>query len=322
MLTPAQKALDLSVVIPILNEEGNIPTLLDRLIVILNSMQIYYELIFVDDGSTDSSLHLIKDLARQYSFINFISLSRNFGHQIALSAGLDKSYGNAVLIIDADLQDSPELIPQLYLKMKEGYDVVYAIRKERKGESILKKATAKIYYRFLNRLSNVQIPLDTGDFRIMTQRVVKVIRSMPEKNKFLRGQIAWVGFKQSYIEYHREERNNGNTKFTFRKMLRLAIDGITSFSDTPLKMASALGFMVSGFAFIIMIYALYARFILNNYVQGWTSIILCVLFLGGVQLICVGVIGEYIARILSNVRGRPLYIIDDTSYPSDEDYVK
>ena len=302
---------DISVVIPVYNEEKNMPLLFERLRSVLDQMQVTYELIFVNDGSTDNTLPLLKSMAGANKSVNYISLSRNFGHQVAVSAGLDMATGIAVVVMDADLQDPPELIPELYAKMQQGFEVVYGRRIYRKGESHLKKLTAKFFYRLLSSITQVAIPLDTGDFRIMHAKVVKVLKQMPERNKFLRGQVAWIGFRQTWVDYIRDERSEGNTGYTYRKMIRLAFDGITSFSDFPLKMASMLGFIVSGGAFILMIYTLLARLVFNDYVEGWASIILSVLFLGGVQLICIGIAGEYLARVFNNVQGRPLYVIDE-----------
>ncbi|WP_082318321.1 glycosyltransferase family 2 protein [Hymenobacter sp. DG25A] len=306
--------MDLSVIIPIYNEEKNIPALYERLRGVLVSMALRsYELVFVNDGSADQSLALIQDLAAQDSRVRYIDFSRNFGHQIAVSAGLDLSRGTAVVIIDADLQDPPELIPALYARLHEGYEVVYARRRTRQGESAIKKFTAKVFYRLLARITSVNIPLDTGDFRIVSRKVVDALRQMPEQNKFIRGQISWIGYRQTYVEYERAERAGGETGYTYRKMLRLALDGITGFSDVPLKAASVSGFLVSGVAFLVMLYTLYARFITRDYQPGWASLMVSILFLGGVQLIAVGIIGEYLARLLANVRQRPLYIISDTN---------
>ena len=303
----------ISVIIPIFNEEENILHLHDRLHAVLKSLTDFFRLIFVNDGSSDNSLHIIKSLAKENSHVRFIDLSRNFGHQVAVSAGLDHAHGDAVVIIDADLQDPPELIAQLYEKLKEGNDVVYAKRKSRTGESWMKKTTARIFYRILSRLTSVNIPLDTGDFRIMSKRIVNVLRNMPEQQKYLRGQIAWAGYRQTFVEYDREKRNAGSTGYTYRKMMRFALDGITSFSNFPLRFATIAGFVVSGIAFIIMLYALYSRFIVKDYVPGWASLMLSVLFIGGIQLIGIGIIGEYISRINANVRNRPLYLINETN---------
>jgi dolichol-phosphate mannosyltransferase len=300
---------DLSVIIPVFNEESNVLPLYERLTATLDKITANYELIFVNDGSRDGSLKAIKELARKDSRIRYIDFSRNFGHQIAVTAGMDHCRGEHVVIIDADLQDPPELIVPMYEKMKEGYEVVYARRRNRKGESWFKKITAKYFYRLLASITSVNIPLDTGDFRIMHRRIVDVLKQMPEQEKFLRGQIAWAGFNQIYIEYDRQERQAGKTGYTYRKMLRFALDGITSFSTLPLKFASALGFIVSATAFVISLYVLYSKFVLHSAVPGWTSLMLVVLFLGGVQLICIGIIGEYISRMSANVRRRPLYVV-------------
>lgn len=302
-----------SIIIPIFNEEGNINKLYQRLKSVLKNIDSDIEYIFINDGSKDNSIHLIKSLAEEDSDVKYINFSRNFGHQIAVTAGLDRSSGDRIVIIDADLQDPPELIIDMFNKMNEGYEVVYAKRKARKGESWLKKFTAKMFYRILKAITSVNIPVDTGDFRIMDRKIVDALKDMPEQQKFLRGQISWIGFNQTYIEYERDERYAGETGYTYKKMIRFALDGITSFSNFPLKFASICGFVVSGIAFIVMIYALYSRFISKDYIEGWTSIIISVLFLGGIQLISIGIIGEYISRLSSNVRNRPLYIIRESN---------
>jgi len=305
--------MKLSIVIPIFNEEENIDSLINRLRTVVAQMQISCEYIFVNDGSKDQSIQLIKNLALADPTVKFIDFSRNFGHQIAVSAGLDLAAGDRVAIIDADLQDPPELIIEMFAKMDEGYEVVYAKRNNRNGESWLKKFTAKVFYRILKSITSVNIPVDTGDFRIIDRKVVNVLNQMPEHNKFLRGQISWIGFKQTYVEYNRNVRQAGSTGYTYKKMIRLALDGITSFSNFPLKVASICGFVVSGIAFIVMIYALYSRYIIKDFVEGWTSTIISVLFLGGIQLISIGIIGEYISRLSENARNRPLYIINETN---------
>lgn len=309
----------LSVIIPIYNEEGNIPTLVDRLKGVVDSMGLSYEFIFINDGSKDRSLEMIKQYAEQYSFIRYINFSRNFGHQIAVSAGLDYSTGDAIVIIDADLQDPPELIIEMYEKYKRGFEVVYAQRAKRAGETMFKTITAKYFYRVISKITSINIPVDTGDFRIIDRKVVDVLKQMPEQQKFLRGQIAWAGFNQTFITYNREVRNAGETGYTIKKMLKLALDGITSFSDFPLKFATFSGFVVSGVAFVMILYALYSRYIIQDYVPGWTSLMLAVLFLGGIQLISIGIIGEYISRMSANVRQRPLYIIGETNISKQKD---
>lgn len=306
--------MDLSIVIPIYNEEANIAELHRRLGGVLDGLALPggYELIFVNDGSRDQSLPLLKVLAGRDRRVRFLDLSRNFGHQIAVTAGLDQAAGAAVVIIDADLQDPPELIADLYARLRQGYDVVYAKRRSRQGESYTKTLTAKVFYRVLARITRVSIPVDTGDFRIISRRVLLALRQMPEQHKFLRGQIAWVGFRQTFVEYERAERAGGETGYTYRKMFRFALDGITGFSDAPLKAATLMGFTVSGVAFLLMIYTLYSRLIRQDYEPGWASLMMSILFLGGVQLIAVGIIGEYIARLSANVRQRPLYLIAES----------
>ncbi len=306
--------MDLSVIIPIYNEEGNIRTLLNRLTDVISKMGLgEVEYIFVNDGSSDRSMEIILAAASDNHSVKYIDLSRNFGHQVAVTAGLDYSKGKAVVIIDADLQDPPELIAGMYLKLKEGYEVVYAKRRSRQGEGFFKKFTAKMFYRLLAKMTSINIPVDTGDFRIMDRKIVDVLKRMPEQEKFLRGQISWIGFKQTSFEYDRDERLSGNTGYTFRKMLHFAFDGITSFSNFPLKFASITGFIVSAISFFMILWALYSRFISRDYVPGWASIMLAVLFLGGIQLIGIGIIGEYISRLSANVRKRPLYVIKESN---------
>lgn len=305
--------MKVSVVIPVFNEEQNLPKLHARLSKVLAQVSTDHELLFVNDGSTDRSLEVLRNLADASDNVRYLDLSRNFGHQLAATAGLDHADGDRIVIIDADLQDPPELIPEMLSKMDEGYDVVYARRKERKGEGLLKKGTAKLFYRLLDRITTVPIPLDTGDFRIISKRVQDVLRHMPEREKFLRGQIAWMGFRQTFVDYDRDGRHAGTSGYSWSKMLRFALDGITSFSDFPLKLATISGFVVSFISFLLMLYALYSRFILKVYEPGWTSLMLSILFIGGIQLIAVGIIGEYIGRISNNVKQRPLYLINEDS---------
>lgn len=304
--------MELSIIIPIYNEEGNIDKLFSRLNQVIQKLNLNeVEYIFINDGSKDRSLDLIKGLAKRESSVKYINLSRNFGHQIAVSAGLDNSKGDAVVIIDADLQDPPELIEDLYKKLRDGNEVVYAKRRSRQGEGAMKKFTAKLFYRILRNVTSINIPVDTGDFRIIDRKIVDVLKNMPEQQKFLRGQISWIGFNQTYVEYDRDERYAGKTGYTYKKMARLALDGITSFSNFPLKFATIAGFIVSGISFFMILYALYSRFISKDYEPGWTSLMLAVLFIGGIQLIGIGIIGEYISRMSANIRNRPLYIIQD-----------
>lgn len=304
---------DFSIVIPVFNEEENVPVLYSRLKAVMSSFGKNYELIFVNDGSKDKTLIVLKDLAQYDACIKYIDFSRNFGHQVAVTAGLHFSEGQRVVIIDADLQDPPELIAEMNSKMDEGWNVVYAKRRERKGESFFKRITAKLFYRLLIRMTSVDIPLDTGDFRMMDRKVVNSLNKMPENHKFIRGMISWIGFRQTFVTYDRDQRYAGKTGYTLRKMLRFALDGITGFSTLPLKLAMYLGFLFSSVSFLLIIYALYSKFISDSYVQGWASIIISILFIGGVQLICLGLIGEYLIRMDANIRQRPLYIINESN---------
>ncbi len=304
---------DLSIIIPIFNEQDTIPELYERLRGAATQVSERYELIFVNDGSKDNSLEALIKISEKDPRVFFINFSRNFGHQIAVTAGLDACSGQAVVIIDGDLQDPPELIPEMYSKYKEGFEVVYARRRERKGESFFKKATASFFYRSLKRITSVDIPLDTGDFRLVDKIVVDYLRKMPEQNKFLRGQIAWLGFRQTAVLYDRDKRKFGKSGYPLGKMLRFAMDGITGFSDKPLLWVSRLGFFISLFSFFVILYAVYSHFVLHRTITGWTSLIISSMFIGGVQLLSVGVIGEYISRINKNVLKRPLYIIEKTN---------
>lgn len=312
------KNIDISVIVPIYNEEKIISELYSRLQRTVSQISKNYELIFINDGSKDHSLLELLKLSDQDPRVFYINFSRNFGHQIAVTAGLDASYGQAVVIIDGDLQDTPELITDLYAKYKEGYEVVYAKRKERKGESAFKKVTAKLFYRTLKRITAIDIPLDTGDFRLIDRKVVNYLNQMPEQNKFLRGQIAWLGFKQTEVLFNRDKRKYGKTGYSLGKMLRFAMDGITSFSDKPLQLVTKLGLIISFVSFIIILYAIYSHFILDRTITGWTSLIISSMFIGGVQLISIGVIGEYISRINKNVLKRPLYIIEKSNITAQD----
>lgn len=303
----------ISVIVPVYNEEKNLLPLFERLVSSLGGVGKQFEIIYINDGSRDNTITIIKNLASQYEFVKFINFSRNFGHQIAVSAGLDMCSGSEAVIIDADGQDPPELIPEMYKKLIEGYEIVYARRNKRKGESIFKKLTAKLFYRMLSSITSIDIPLDTGDFRIIKRKVIEQINKMPEKQKFLRGQMAWLGFRQTYVEYNRDERLSGKTGYTVRKMMRLATDGVTSFSNFPLRLATISGFLCAFAGFLLILYTLYSRFILKDYEKGWSSLMITIVFLGGIQLIGIGIIGEYISRIYDNIRNRPLYIIDDTN---------
>jgi polyisoprenyl-phosphate glycosyltransferase len=303
----------LSVVIPILNEADNIIELHERLGITLGSLGVEYEIIFVDDGSKDRSLQLIKDLSSNDSRVKYISFTRNFGHQIAIHAGIEYCHGDLIVIMDGDLQNPPELIPALVNKLQNDYEVVYAQRKIRKEESFLKRLTASLFYTLMNKISDIDIPEDTGDFRIITAQVAEQLLRMKEHNKFIRGEVSWTGFKQISYEYEGERRHSGKTNFTYRKMLNLAIDGITGFSNFPLKFATLSGIFISILAFLWIIYVLVEKIILHQTVSGWASIMVAVLFLGGIQLLSIGIIGEYINRINEATRNRPLYIIRESN---------
>lgn len=305
--------VDVSVIAPLLNEEKNVYELYNRIKATLHRLSCTYEIILIDDGSKDNTLYAVEKLASEDPFVKYISFSRNFGHQLAFFAGLERCTGKQVILIDGDLQDPPEVIEPLWQKSGEGYDVVYAKRKTRKGESFGKKITAKLFYRILNRITSIDIPLDTGDFRIFNRKVADELVKMNDHTKFLRGQIAWLGFKETYISYERDERKKGSTSFGYTKMFRFAIDGITGFSNFPLKFASISGIIVSLFAFIFIIYVILAKLAWGQTISGWASIMVTVLFLGGIQLLSVGIIGEYISRINDAVRNRQLYIINKTN---------
>jgi len=309
--------MKLSVVIPIYNESEVIEELHKRL---LNTAQLLYsqlgigekelEFIFINDGSKDNSLPQLLSLAQTHSFYKVINFSRNFGHQKAATAGLHHTQGDSVVIIDADLQDPPEFIVDLYKKQQEGFDVVYAKRKKRHGESFLKRVTAKMFYRLILKITEIDIPMDTGDFRIMRKNVVDVLNSMPESHRFIRGMVSWVGFRQTGLEYDRHERFAGQTKYPFKKMLRFAFDAITSFSTLPLKLLIYIGFFTSFLGFTGVCYIIYIKYFTNVTITGWSSIMVTVLLLGGIQLITLGIMGEYIGRLSEESKKRPLYIIE------------
>jgi len=304
---------ELSVVIPVYNEQDIIPQLFDRLQKAVGTITANYELVFVNDGSKDATLFKLIELSKIDNRVKFISFSRNFGHQVAVTAGLEHSNGKSVVIIDGDLQDPPELIPEMYQKYKEGNEVVYAKRIKRKGETFFKRFTAKLFYRILKRITSVEIPTDVGDFRLIDRKIVDYLKMMPEQNKFLRGQIAWLGFRQTFVEYERDCRTTGKTGYPLGKMIKFALDGITGFSNAPLKLVTNLGLLFSFVAFVVILYALYSHFFLHQTITGWTSLIISSMFIGGIQLLSVGIIGEYISRINTNVQNRPLYIVDQTN---------
>jgi polyisoprenyl-phosphate glycosyltransferase len=301
-----------SIIAPIFNELDNIPELYRRVRDVMASTRETWELVLVDDGSSDGSTEAIRDLAKKDKHVRPVIFARNFGHQIAVTAGLDYSRGEAVVIIDADLQDPPELIVDLAAKWREGYEVVYAIRAEREGETWFKKMTASLFYRIVYRITDVKIPLDTGDFRLLDRKVVAVMNQMREKHRYLRGMASWVGFRQIGVPYKRAARYSGVTKYPFRKMLGLALNGITGFSYFPLQLATYFGFISAGIGIIAIPVVIVMRVIGHGAFLGQATTLISVLFLGGVQLIFLGVMGEYLGRIYDEVKGRPLYIVRET----------
>jgi dolichol-phosphate mannosyltransferase len=300
----------ISVVAPVFNEHSTLTELHRRLTEVLTPIGPY-EIVLVDDGSTDGSWTLLLELAARDRHLRLLRLSRNFGHQAALSAGLEAARGEAIVLMDADLQDPPELIPQLVAEWRDGYDVVYAIRGEREGEPRLRLASISLFYRLLYRIAPVEIPQNAGDFRLLSRRAADAITAMPERARFLRGMTSWIGFKQTGVQYTREARYAGESKYPARKLVRLALDGITSFSTAPIKLVTAIGFALVVFCVGVLVWTLYVRFFTSHHPQGWTSVIAVVLLLGGVQLLSLGVIGQYVARIFDETKQRPLYLVDE-----------
>lgn len=313
----------ISVVIPMYYEEEVVDICYKRVVSNLKKLsdKYSYEIIFINDGSKDSTLEILKKIASNDDNVKIISFSRNFGHQAAVTAGIRNATGDAIIIMDADLQDPPELFEGMIEKWEEGYDVVYGKRKTREGESIFKLLTARMFYNTLNKLSEIEIPKDTGDFRLVDRKVIDVIATLPEHNKFLRGLFSWVGFNQYAYEYNRVNRVAGKTKYPFKKMFKLATDGILSFSAKPLKIVGAIGFFSVIVSIIILIYSIVSyMFKLNSLTPGWTSIMCTMTFIGGIILISLWMIGEYIARIYEESLGRPEYIIDELINFKGEEY--
>ena len=298
-----------SIIAPIYNELENLPVLYSRIKEVMGQTEEEWELILIDDGSRDGSTDKIRELGQLDSRVKPVIFARNFGHQIAVTAGLDYSRGDAVIIIDADLQDPPEVILDLVAKWREGYEVVYAVRAEREGETWFKKTTAALFYRLIYRITDVKIPLDTGDFRLLDRKVVNVMCKMRERHRFLRGMATWVGFKQIGVEYNRAARFAGETKYPLKKMLKLALNAITGFSYFPLQVATYLGFIAAGLSIVTIPVVIILRMTSSPQFTGQATTLIVVLFLGGVQLISLGIIGEYIGRIYDEVKGRPLYIV-------------
>ncbi len=306
--TNAESSVMISVVIPVYNEEETLRPLVARLTETLEAIEEDYEVIFVDDGSRDSSPALLAEFHGANPKIKYVTLSRNFGHQVAISCGIDYASGAAVIAMDGDLQDPPEVLPGMISKWREGFEVVYAVRRRRK-ENIAKRAAYTAFYRLLSAVSYLDIPLDSGDFSLMDARVVEELKAMPERNRFVRGLRTWVGFKQTGYEYERSSRFAGESKYNFARLMRLAFDGLVSYSFVPLRMVSNFGLAVSFFAFLYMAYLIFARVLGNVVIQGWLSTVAIVLFLGGIQLLSLGIIGEYIGRIFDEVKQRPHYVV-------------
>lgn len=308
----------LSLVIPLFNEEENIQPLYDAIDKATKGISI--EIIFVDDGSKDKSLAIIKNLSQKDDRIQFLSFSRNFGHQNALKAGIDYSKGDCVISMDADLQHPPELIPSLIEKWKEGYDVVYTIRKYDKKTAFFKKITARLFYGIIRSLSKTKIEKGTADFRLLDKKIIKEIKALKENYLFLRGMVSWMGFSQSSITYIAPERQAGKTKYSFRKMIKFAFSGITSFSTKPLQLSTFFGFLIAGAAFIYALYAIIASTFTDVVIEkGWTSVIVSVLFIGGIQLIMIGILGEYLGKLFIENKRRPNYIIKEKNIKEEND---
>ena len=299
----------ISVVVPMYNEELVVFESYKRLKEVMESLNEPYEMIFVNDGSQDATPVILRRICEADPTVHFIDFSRNFGHQTAISAGMDYSSGDAVVVIDADLQDPPEVIPEMIAKWREGYDVVYGKRAERKGETVFKRVTSAVFYRVLKSLSDVDIPVDAGDFRLIDRKVCEALKLVKERNRYVRGIISWLGFRQTGVEYVRDKRFAGETKYPLKKMLRFAFDGITSFSIKPLKLSSYVGGVVSfaGFAYLLVV--IFLKLFTDHTVAGWASVMAVSLFFNGVVLMMLGIIGEYIGRIYDEAKGRPLYVV-------------
>jgi glycosyltransferase involved in cell wall biosynthesis len=303
--------VEISVVVPLYNEEPNIDYLFERLLAVLDRINLSYEIICINDGSKDNTLNCLIEYHKRHQVIKIINLSRNFGKEVAVTAGIDFTRGQAVIPIDADLQDPPELIEQLVSKWREGYDVVYATRKSRQGETWFKRLTAELFYRAIGKMSQIDIPRNTGDFRLLDRQVVEALKKMPERTRFMKGLFAWVGYKQTSVLFDREPRLKGKTKWNYWKLWNFALDGITSFSFFPLKIWGYLGLAVSSLSLLYSSFLIVRTLIFGIDVPGYASLMVAVLFFGGIQLITLGIIGEYLGRVYEEVKGRPLYFVRD-----------
>jgi len=307
-----------SVVVPLYNEELVINETYKILKEVMDSTGEPYEIILVNDGSYDRTLEISKQICKENKNVRLVSFSRNFGHQAAITAGMEFACGQAIIVIDADLQDPPEVILEMIKKWKEGFDVIYGQRLERQGESFFKRATAKIYYRVLKYMSDVDMPVDAGDFRLIDRKVCDALNKLPERNRYVRGLISWLGFKQTSVKFVRKERFAGETKYSFKKMLKFAFDGITAFSHKPLKISGYLGFLITLSSFVYFVVIMYRMLFTDNMVPGWLILAVIVLFVNGVILLMLGTLGEYIGRIYDEAKGRPLYILDEkTGFEED-----
>lgn len=301
----------LSVVVPVFNESAVLPAFLERASTAFAAIPgVDYELVFVDDGSRDDSFAQLSARAARDPHVRVVKFSRNFGHQIAITAGVDHARGDCVVVIDADLQDPPEVVGRMVDQWRAGFDVVYGVRETREGESTMKLATAALFYRLLTRLTNIQIPTDVGDFRLMSRRAVNELSRLREKDRFVRGLVSWIGFRQTGVLYNRDKREAGETKYPYRKMIRFALDGITSFSTVPLRLATWMGYTSALLAVLYLVYVLIMRF-LGHTIEGWATIMVAMLFLGSVQLICLGILGEYLGRVFNEVKPRPMYVVEE-----------
>ncbi len=298
-----------SIVIPVFNEEEGLDALFNRVSKVIDGIDESCEVVLVNDGSRDRTGEIIDGFHRKDSRFKAVHFSRNFGHQVAITAGMEHTNGSTVSIIDGDLQDPPELIPEFIAKWKEGFEVVYGVRRSRKGEGYFKLLTAKIFYRVIRSLTHLDIPVDTGDFRLVDRKVADAFLRLRERHRYVRGLVSWVGFRQTGIYYDRAQRGAGETHYPLKKMIKLAFDAVASFSFFPLRLATAIGFFASVMAFLVGIWALYAKYGAKQAIPGWTSLVLISLFLGGTQLFCLGMVGEYVARTFDEVRNRPLYLV-------------
>ncbi|HRE74894.1 MAG TPA: glycosyltransferase family 2 protein [Flavobacteriales bacterium] len=301
-------SIDISVVVPVFNEKDNVGLLVNRIIAALKTISSSYELILVDDGSSDGTFDVIEKLNVEFPELKAVSLSRNFGHQVALTAGLEHASGNYIITLDGDLQHPPELIPTLIAEAEKGYDIVNTIRGETADATVLKNVTAKGFYQLINFVSDVTIVPGAADFRLMTRKALNAFLQIPERDRFTRGLVSWMGFEQCFVPFSADKRHSGKSKYNFRRMIRFAWDGVTSFSSRPLRISFYMGLIASGFGLLYAIYAIIAK-VSGNVVEGWTSLLIVVLLMGGIQLISIGIIGEYLARVFTESKRRPLYFI-------------